>query len=38
MAAKSRLVPKELFAQPLSKILADLESDDKNIKGKALEV
>jgi site-specific DNA-methyltransferase (cytosine-N4-specific) len=38
VAAKANLVPKELFEQPLSQILADLNSDDTHVKGKALEL
>jgi site-specific DNA-methyltransferase (cytosine-N4-specific) len=37
-AEKASLVPKELFEQPLSQILADLKSDDKHVKGRALEL
>ena len=37
-AEKAGLVPKELFERPLSQILADLKSDDKHVKGRALEL
>jgi hypothetical protein len=37
-AEKAKLVPIELFQQPLSQILADLKSSDKHAKGKALEL
>lgn len=37
-AEKAGLVPKELFERPLSQILADLKSDDKHVKGMALEL
>lgn len=37
-AENAGLVPKELFEQPLSQILLDLKSNDKHIKGKALEL
>ena len=37
-AEKAGLVPKEVFEFPLSRILADLKSPDKHVKGKALEL
>jgi site-specific DNA-methyltransferase (cytosine-N4-specific) len=37
-AEKAKLVPIELFQQPLSQILVDLKSSDKHVKGKALEL
>ncbi len=38
IAEKARLVPIELFQQPLSQILSDLKSSEKHVKGKALEL
>ncbi len=38
VAEKTGLVPKEIFEQPLSQILIDLRSNDKHVKGKALEL
>ncbi|MCB9451473.1 MAG: restriction endonuclease [Anaerolineaceae bacterium] len=35
---RSGLVPRELFEKPLSQILEEMESTDKHIKGKALEL
>ncbi|MFQ6100037.1 MAG: restriction endonuclease [Anaerolineae bacterium] len=37
-ADKAGLVPKEVFALPLSQILTDLKSPNKHVKGKALEL
>ena len=37
-AEKAGLVPKEVFELPLSRILTDLKSPDKHVKGKALEL
>jgi site-specific DNA-methyltransferase (cytosine-N4-specific) len=37
-AEKAKLVPIELFQQPLSQILTDLKSSNKHVKGKALEL
>ena len=38
VAENAGLVPKEIFKQPLSQILLDLKSNDRHIKGKALEL
>lgn len=37
-ADQAGLVPRELFEQPLSQILSNLESQDRHTKGKALEI
>lgn len=37
-AEKAGLAPKEIFERPLSRILADLKSPSKHVKGKALEL
>jgi site-specific DNA-methyltransferase (cytosine-N4-specific) len=37
-AEKAGLVPRELFERPLSRILDDLKSSNKHVKGKALEL
>jgi len=37
-AEKAGLLPKEIFEQPLSQILTDLDSPGKHVKGKALEL